>query len=76
LTAELVTHVSQHFAAPTSQPLGLAGESSSRVLTALWRGEQGGRRAEQCPDSDAGGENQRAIGAIGVQRRPAGRRRK
>ena len=44
----------------------------SRVLAALWRGEQGGRRAEQCPDGDAGGENQRAIGAIGV--RPPRRR--
>jgi hypothetical protein len=76
LTAELVTHVSQHLAAPTSQPFGLAGQGPSRVLTALWRGEQGGRRAEQCPDSDAGGENQHAIRAISVHRRSAGRRRK
>jgi len=46
----------------------VARESPSRVLTGLWRGEQGGRRAEQCPDGYAGGENQRSIGAIGVHR--------
>jgi hypothetical protein len=71
LTAELVTHVAQHLAAPASQPFGLAGERPSRVLAALWRGEQGGRRAEQGSDGDASGENQRAIGAVGVDRRPA-----